>query len=46
MSPKRAAELTHTMYELEYTLPISNIRKRQLLKMDDEQRMLYDVIYK
>jgi len=27
-------------------LPISNIRKRQLLKMDDEQRMLYDVIYK
>jgi len=46
MSPKRAAELTHTMYELEYTLPISNIKKRQLLKMDDEQQMLYDVIYK
>jgi len=24
MSPKRAAELTHNMYELEYTLPASN----------------------
>lgn len=46
MSPKRAAELTHNMYEMEYTLPTSNIRKRQLLKMDKEQQLLYDVIYK
>jgi len=46
MSPKRAAELTHNMYEMEYTLPTSNIRKRQLLKMDEEQQLLYDVIYK
>ncbi|MEK7287496.1 MAG: transposase [Elusimicrobiota bacterium] len=41
MSPARAAELTHTMYELEYTLPGSSEKKRQLLKMDDEQRLLY-----
>ena len=45
MSPKRAAELTHTMYELEYTLPGSNEKKKQLLKMDNEQQLLYDVIY-
>jgi len=46
MSPKRAAELTHNMYEMEYVMPSSNIRKRQLLKMDDEQQQLYDVVYK
>jgi transposase len=46
MSSKRAAELTHNMYELEYNLPPSNVRKRQLLKMDREQQVLYDVIYK
>ena len=45
MSPKRAAELTHTMYELEYNLPGSIKKKRQLLKMDDEQQILYDVIH-
>ena len=46
MSPKRAAELTHNMYELEYTLPDSKEVKKQLLKMDDEQQMLYRAIYK
>jgi len=46
MSPKRAAELTHNMYEMEYSLPSSNIRKRQLLNMDDEQQQIYDVVYK
>ena len=46
MSPKRAAELTHTMYELEYIFPGSIEKKRQLLKMDDEQQTLYDVIHK
>jgi hypothetical protein len=46
MSSKRAAELTHTMYQLEYSLPGSGERKRQLLKMDAEQRLLYDVIHK
>ena len=45
MSAKRAAELTHTMYELEYRLPGSRERQRQLLKMDDEQRILYDIVH-
>lgn len=44
MSPRRAAELSHTMYELEYTLPGSNEKKRQLLKMNDEQQLLYSVV--
>ena len=45
MSSKRAAELTHTMYELEYSLPASTIKNYQLLKMDKEQQILYDSIY-
>lgn len=45
MSPARAAELTHTIYELEYTLPGSGEAKRQLLKMNDEERLLYGVIH-
>lgn len=46
MSPKRAAELTHTMYELKYTLPGSNEEKVQLLKMGEEQQLLYDIVNK
>ena len=46
MSPKRAAELTHTMYELEYTLPQSKKKEKMLLKMDEEQQMLYNAIYR
>ncbi len=46
MSPKRAAELTQTMYEMEYTLPGLGERKRQLLKMDEEQRILYEIVQK
>ena len=46
ISPKRAAELTQTMYELEYAVPESNERKRQLLKMDAEQQLLYDIVHK
>ncbi|MCD6413344.1 MAG: transposase [Elusimicrobia bacterium] len=46
MSPKRAAELTHTMYELEYTLPQSKKKEKILLKMDDEQQVLYNAIYR
>jgi len=41
MSPRRAAELTQTIYELEYTLPGSGERNRQLLQMDKEQALLY-----
>lgn len=45
MSAKRAAEITHTMYELEYSLPGSGEIRRQLLKMDEEQRLLYDIVH-
>lgn len=45
-SPKRAAELTHNMYELEYSLPHSKKKEKKLLKMDDEQQSLYDAIDK
>lgn len=46
MSPKRAAELTQTMYELEYTLPGSGEKNRKLLRMDEEQALLYRAIQK
>lgn len=45
MSPKRAAELTHTMYELEYALPGESLSERTLLKMDPEQQKLYNLIH-
>jgi len=45
MSPKRAAELTHTMYELNYSPPCSAEKKRKLLKLDEEQQLLYNAIY-
>src|SRR3989339_148983 len=44
-SPKRAAELTHNMYQLEYQVPNSSKIKKITLKMDDEQRILYRTIY-
>lgn len=44
MSARRAAELTHTMYELEYTLPHSHEKKQTILRMDEEQKILYDSI--
>ena len=43
-SPERAAELTRNMYELEYLLPHSRKICKSLLKMDDEQQILYDII--
>jgi transposase len=43
-SPKRAAELTHNMYQLEYTLPHSKKNERLTLKMDDQQVALYKAI--
>jgi hypothetical protein len=45
MSPARAAELTHNMYELQYISPGSTELKRKLLKMDQEQQLLYKAIY-
>lgn len=45
ISATRAGELTHTMYELEYTLPDSKEKRRQILAMDEEQRALYQAIF-
>lgn len=43
-SPERAAELTHTMYAIEYEEPNSLTKKTVLLKMDSNQQQLYDVV--
>lgn len=45
MSSKRAGELTHNMYELEYELPDEPGTHKKLLKMDGEQKSLYEVIH-
>lgn len=45
-SPKRAIELTHNMYQLDYILPRSKKRQEILFKMDEEQQLLYDTIQK
>ena len=46
LSLKKAAELTHNMYEITYTLPESKHTKSKLLKMDDQQAELYQTIHK
>jgi transposase len=46
ISVKKAAELTQNMYQLTYTLPDSKHTKSKLLKMDDEQNELYQIIVK
>ena len=46
MSPRRAAELTKNMYQIQYILPDLGEQRRQLLKMDTEQQALYDALYK
>ncbi len=46
MSAKRAAELTHTMYELEYTLPDTATPKQIMLKLSAEQQSLYDTVHR
>lgn len=43
MSPQRAGELTHNMYELHYHLP-SGIARKHLLQMDAEQAVLRNVV--
>ena len=45
MSPKRAAGLTQTMYEIEYVLPGTKEVRKQVLKMDKEQQVLHDAIF-
>jgi len=43
---ERAAELTHNMYKISYTLPESKQSKSRLLNMDDDQAELYQIIGK
>lgn len=44
LSVKKAAELTHNIYQITYTLPESKHTKTKLLKMDDQQAELYQII--
>lgn len=44
VSPRRAVELTHTMYEMRYELPDDPEPQSVLLKMDEEQKLLYDLL--
>lgn len=44
LSVKRAVELTHNMYQITYMLPQSKHTKSNLLKMDDEQNELNNVV--
>lgn len=41
---QRAQELTYNMYQIVYQLPKSKLMKTQILKMDEEQQELYDII--
>ena len=45
ISPKRTAELTQTMYEISFKLPTDPQLHRTLLRMDDEQRQIYNLLY-
>ena len=45
LSLKRAADITQTMYELEYRLPGEALPTKTLLKMDPQQQLLYDIIH-
>jgi len=44
ISIEKAKELTHNMYEITYTLPESKQTKSKLLKMDDEQAELFQIV--
>ena len=46
LSVKKAAELTHNMYQITYQLPDSKHIKQKLLGMDEQQRELYEIILK
>ncbi len=46
LSIERSAELTHNMYQINYTLPESKQSKSILLNMDNEQAELYQIILK
>jgi transposase len=46
ISLKKASEITHNMYQITYRLPDSKLVKNKLLKMDDEQDELYQLVNK
>lgn len=46
LSLKKAAEITHNMYQITYTLPESKHTKSRLLNMDEEQAELYRIVCK
>lgn len=46
LSLKKAAEITHNMYQITYTLPDSKLTKDKLLRMDEEQTELYQIVNK
>lgn len=46
LSVRKAAELTQNMYQITYTLPESKHTKSTLLKMDDLQAELYQIVMK
>mgnify|MGYP001766760029 FL=1 len=46
LSLKKASEITHNMYQITYQLPESKNIKSKLLKMDDEQSELFEIIQK
>jgi hypothetical protein len=45
-SPKRAAELTHTMYALDHQPTDGSNPERVVLKMDADQQLLHDIVQK
>lgn len=44
LSIKRSVELTHNMYQITYMLPQSKHTKSNLMKMDVEQKELFDIV--
>jgi transposase len=43
-SPQRAVELTHTMYQIEHRTSNSSYSEKIILRMNPEQRILYDIV--
>jgi len=46
ISLEKAKELTYNMYEITYTLPDSKHTKSKLLKMDDDQAEIFQIVAK
>ncbi len=44
LSLKSASELTHTIYQITYTLPVSKHTKTSLLNMDEKQNELFQIV--